>query len=142
MRRCKDASRRASFSAITGCCRSRRRSARCARACRTSARRRRAKARRSACTGRTTRFVFLRRRRMADSSPSPLPVPAQAAPRTGETRATAAPWLLAAPALLLFCGLLLVPLLLTAVLSFHAFDGTQGVLPTFTLANYAEVLSD
>ncbi|MEA3087384.1 MAG: putative spermidine/putrescine transport system permease protein [Paraburkholderia sp.] len=79
---------------------------------------------------------------MADSSPSPLPVPAQAAPRSNAERANAAPWLLAGPALLLFCGLLLIPLLLTAVLSFHAFDGTQGVLPTFTLSNYVEVLSD
>ncbi|MFP3802324.1 ABC transporter permease, partial [Paraburkholderia sp. SIMBA_027] len=72
---------------------------------------------------------------MADSSHSPLPAPVRAAPRSNAERANAAPWLLAGPALLLFCGLLLVPLLLTAVLSFHAFDGTQGVLPSFTLSN-------
>lgn len=54
----------------------------------------------------------------------------------------AAPWLLASPALLLFVGLLLVPLVLTALLSFHAFDGTRGVLPDYTWHNYVEVFSD
>ena len=61
---------------------------------------------------------------------------------TIENRAGAAPWLLSAPALLLFVGLLLVPLTLTALLSFRAFDGSQGVLPTYTLAHYLEVFSD
>lgn len=53
-----------------------------------------------------------------------------------------APWLLSAPALLLYVGMLLVPLLMTAMLSFNAFDGTRGVLPEHTLAHYAEVLGD
>ena len=53
-----------------------------------------------------------------------------------------APWGLSAPALLLFIGVLLVPLALTAVLSFNAFDGMRGNQPGFTLANYAEVLTD
>lgn len=53
-----------------------------------------------------------------------------------------APWLLSGPALLLFVAMLLVPLAMTALLSFNAFDGTRGVLPTFTLGNYAEVLGD
>jgi putative spermidine/putrescine transport system permease protein len=79
---------------------------------------------------------------MADSSNSLATASVQTARDSGAPRAGAAPWLLAAPALLLFCGLLLVPLLLTAVLSFHAFDGSQGVLATYTLANYAEVLGD
>ena len=39
-----------------------------------------------------------------------------------DDRAGAAPWLLSGPALLLFGGLLLVPLLLTLVLSFHVFS--------------------
>jgi putative spermidine/putrescine transport system permease protein len=54
----------------------------------------------------------------------------------------ATPWLLSAPALLLFAGLLLIPLALTMILSFNVFDGNQGVLPQYTLANYIEVFSD
>lgn len=66
-----------------------------------------------------------------------------ALPRRKSTEgAGAAPWLLASPALLLFIGLLLVPLLLTALLSLHAFDGTRGVLPDYTWRNYLEVFSD
>ncbi|MGX6568912.1 MULTISPECIES: ABC transporter permease [Cupriavidus] len=38
--------------------------------------------------------------------------------------------------------MLLVPLALTALLSFHAFDGTRGVLPEMTAANYLEILGD
>jgi putative spermidine/putrescine transport system permease protein len=57
-------------------------------------------------------------------------------------RAGAAPWLLSAPALLLFGSLLLVPLLLTLVLSFHVFSDSQGTLATYTLRNYLEVLTD
>ena len=45
-----------------------------------------------------------------------------------DDRAGAAPWLLSGPALLLFVGLLLVPLLLTLVLSFHVFSDTAGTL--------------
>ena len=52
--------------------------------------------------------------------------------RKSREGAGAAPWLLASPALLLFIGLLLVPLLLTVLLSFHAFDGVRGVLPDYT----------
>ena len=57
-------------------------------------------------------------------------------------RAGAAPWLLSAPALLLFCGLLLVPLVLTLMLSFHVFSDSQGTLATYTLRNYIEVITD
>ena len=39
----------------------------------------------------------------------------------------AVPWWLSGPALLLFTVLLLVPLALTAVLSFNAFDPATGV---------------
>ncbi len=52
------------------------------------------------------------------------------------------PWLLSAPALLLFVALLIVPLLLTAVLSFHVFDHATGIRPEYTLAHYAAVFSD
>jgi putative spermidine/putrescine transport system permease protein len=53
-----------------------------------------------------------------------------------------APWLLSAPALLLSICLLLVPLGLTAVLSFQAFDHATGIESSFTLAHYAAVFTD
>ncbi|MFP4905717.1 ABC transporter permease, partial [Paraburkholderia sp. BR14261] len=59
-----------------------------------------------------------------------------------DSRAGAAPWLLSAPALLLFLALLLVPLLLTFVLSFHVFSDIAGVQRGWTVTNYLEVLSD
>ena len=57
-------------------------------------------------------------------------------------RAAGTPWLLSLPALALFLGLLVVPLALTAILSFNAFDGMRGVQPGYTLGNYIEILSD
>jgi len=66
-----------------------------------------------------------------------LPLPAVAAP--GKSRV---PWLLSAPAFALFACLLLVPLALTLVLSFQAFDHATGIKNTFTLAHYAAVLTD
>ena len=57
-------------------------------------------------------------------------------------RAITAPWALSAPALLLFSCLLLVPLALTAILSFQVFDHATGVKNVFTLAHYAAVLGD
>lgn len=54
----------------------------------------------------------------------------------------AAPYLLSAPALLLFGLMVLLPLLLTTVLSFQRFNHETGVLPGFTLAAYATVLGD
>jgi putative spermidine/putrescine transport system permease protein len=56
--------------------------------------------------------------------------------------ASRAPWLLLAPAFTLFACLLLVPLALTAVLSFQVFDHASGVKNSFTLAHYAAVLTD
>lgn len=52
------------------------------------------------------------------------------------------PWLLCGPALLLFLGLLLIPLLLTAVLSFSVYDSTTGTGEGYTFAHYVEVLTD
>jgi putative spermidine/putrescine transport system permease protein len=57
-------------------------------------------------------------------------------------RPGAAPWLLSGPALLLFVGLLLVPLLLTLMLSFRVFSDTAGVTSAYTFTNYWEVVSD
>ncbi|MEX3952051.1 ABC transporter permease [Paraburkholderia sp. EG287B] len=59
-----------------------------------------------------------------------------------DSRAGAAPWLLSAPALLLFLALLLVPLILTFVLSFHVFSDLAGVQRGWTATNYLQVLSD
>ncbi|MGF6485925.1 ABC transporter permease [Paraburkholderia sp. JPY419] len=59
-----------------------------------------------------------------------------------DSRAGAAPWLLASPALLLFGALLLVPLVLTLLLSFRVFSDVAGVQAAYTLKNYVEVLSD
>jgi putative spermidine/putrescine transport system permease protein len=59
-----------------------------------------------------------------------------------QNRAGAAPWLLASPALLLFCGLMLVPLVLILLLSFHVFSDSHGTLATYTLKNYVEVVTD
>lgn len=53
-----------------------------------------------------------------------------------------APWLLSGPALLVFVVMLFVPLAMTALLSFNTFDGSAGVLSTFTIRNYLEVFGD
>ena len=59
------------------------------------------------------------------------------------SKSKAAPWWLSGPALLLFTVLLVVPLGLTAVLSFNAYDPATGPKAgEFTLAHYALVFSD
>lgn len=52
------------------------------------------------------------------------------------------PWLLVSPGALLFLGLVILPLVLTVVLSFHVYDHTSGIKNEFTLAHYAAVVSD
>ena len=65
-----------------------------------------------------------------------------AAPRPGRGR-RALPWWLSGPALLLFTVLLIVPLGLTAGLSFNAFDPATGVKAgEFTLEHYGHVFAD
>ena len=55
----------------------------------------------------------------------------------------ATPWFLSGPALLLFVALLLVPLLLTAVLSFNVYDPVTGPKSgEFTLEHYTHVFTD
>jgi putative spermidine/putrescine transport system permease protein len=73
---------------------------------------------------------------------SALSVPAapEALPRPRHPSIT--PWLLSAPAFVLFACLLMVPLLLTAVLSFQVFDHATGIKNQLTLAHYAAVLTD
>ena len=52
------------------------------------------------------------------------------------------PWLLSAPALLLFVVIVLVPIAMTALLSFHLFSTSTGIRPVFSLANWIEVFTD
>ena len=52
------------------------------------------------------------------------------------------PFALSAPALALFALMVLLPLALTALLSFQQYDQERGVQSGFTLASYAHVLGD
>lgn len=61
---------------------------------------------------------------------------------SGSTR-KATPWWLSGPALLLFAALLVVPLALTAVLSFNVYDPATGPKAgEFTLEHYTHVFTD
>jgi putative spermidine/putrescine transport system permease protein len=57
-------------------------------------------------------------------------------------RANPAPWLLVGPGALMFLGLVVLPLILTVILSFHAYDHTTGIKSEFTLAHYSAIFSD
>ncbi|MBZ7926918.1 ABC transporter permease [Ensifer adhaerens] len=52
------------------------------------------------------------------------------------------PLALSGPATLFFIGLVLLPLLLTIILSFNSYDYTAGIQSDFTFANYLTVLQD
>lgn len=52
------------------------------------------------------------------------------------------PWLLSAPALVLFATLLLAPLVMTLILSLHSFDFYEGISSDYSLKNYATVFGD
>ncbi len=59
------------------------------------------------------------------------------------TASKATPWFLSGPALVLFVALLLVPLLLTAILSFNVYDPVVGAKSgEFTLTHYVHVFTD
>jgi putative spermidine/putrescine transport system permease protein len=60
----------------------------------------------------------------------------------GKLKGVLPPYLLSAPALVLYIALLGTPMIMTFVLSFHAFDFNKGILPGFGFSNYWEVLSD
>jgi len=57
-------------------------------------------------------------------------------------RSAATPFWLAGPGALVFLGLIVLPLVLTVILSFHVYDHTSGIKNEFTLAHYAAVFSD
>ena len=52
------------------------------------------------------------------------------------------PWALSGPALLVFVTMLLAPLALTAILSFHVFNGMEGIQDVYSLKNYGEIFTD
>jgi putative spermidine/putrescine transport system permease protein len=52
------------------------------------------------------------------------------------------PWLLSAPALLLFGAIVVIPLAMTFVLSFHDFSTLGGVKPVFILKNWRDLFTD
>lgn len=52
------------------------------------------------------------------------------------------PWFLSGPALLLFMVFLLVPLIMTFLLSFNSFSFYGGIEETYSLGNYIEILGD
>ena len=57
--------------------------------------------------------------------------------------ARARPYLLSAPALVLYLALFMVPLAMTLLLSFNSFDMTRGgIISEYSLVNYIEVLGD
>jgi putative spermidine/putrescine transport system permease protein len=61
--------------------------------------------------------------------------------RAGGSR-LATPYLLSAPALLLYAVLLLVPLVATALLSLHSFGIYKGIENVYNFANYRDVFGD
>ena len=52
------------------------------------------------------------------------------------------PWVLSAPGIFLFVCMLLVPLALTAVLSFNAFDHVTGIKNQWTIEHYLTIVTD
>ena len=52
------------------------------------------------------------------------------------------PWLLSAPALLLYAAVVVVPLAMTLVLSFHDFSTLKGIQPVFILKNWQDLFTD
>jgi putative spermidine/putrescine transport system permease protein len=52
------------------------------------------------------------------------------------------PWLLAGPAVLLFVGIVLVPIAMTVLLSFHDWGQYKGIEPVITLKNWREIATD
>lgn len=59
-----------------------------------------------------------------------------------DARAARTPYLLSLPALLLFVGIVIVPIAMTVLLSFNRWDRAQGIVPTFVLTNWIEVFTD
>jgi putative spermidine/putrescine transport system permease protein len=65
-------------------------------------------------------------------------LPATAAP----SRKTRVAWTLTLPALMLFAGVVVIPLAMTVMLSFHDWGQYKGIEPVFILKNWREIASD
>src|SRR4029077_10656917 len=61
---------------------------------------------------------------------------------TPPSRETRAAWSLALPALMLFTGVVVIPLAMTVMLSFHDWGQYKGIEPVFILKNWREIASD
>ena len=59
-----------------------------------------------------------------------------------EPRAGFVPYAMSAPAMALFAAVVIVPLAMTVLLSFHNFSNTEGIQTVFTLKNWRELFSD
>lgn len=57
-------------------------------------------------------------------------------------RPNLAPYLLSLPAFLLFVGIVLIPIVMTVLLSFHDWGQYKGIEPVFILKNWREIWSD
>jgi putative spermidine/putrescine transport system permease protein len=65
-----------------------------------------------------------------------------AASTSGKSNLPGVPWRLIAPALLLFLAVVIIPLVMTLLLSFHDWGQYKGIEPVFILKNWREVWSD
>jgi putative spermidine/putrescine transport system permease protein len=61
---------------------------------------------------------------------------------SGARAASLTAWLLAGPALLLFVGIVLVPIVMTVLLSLHDWGPYKGIETVITLKNWREILTD
>jgi len=68
-------------------------------------------------------------------------VPPIAAPAADIRHARMA-WALSAPALMLFAGVVVIPLVMTVMLSFHDWGQYKGIEPVFILKNWHEIAAD
>jgi putative spermidine/putrescine transport system permease protein len=66
----------------------------------------------------------------------------EAAAPASSRRHLFAPYLLSAPALLLFVGIVLVPLVMTLLLSFYQWSLTGGIRENFSLGNWRDIAGD
>jgi putative spermidine/putrescine transport system permease protein len=74
---------------------------------------------------------------MTHTTATPISIPPAAADRPSWK-----PYLLTLPAGLLFVGIVLIPIAMTVLLSFHDWGQYKGIEPVFILKNWREVASD
>src|SRR6516165_1538500 len=89
---------------------------------------------------RRSRGTFSRRSAVCRSREGPSTRPL--GPWSGRRTMKSTPYLLTLPALLLFAAVVIVPLAMTVLLSFHDWGQYKGIEPVFILKNWREVLTD